>query len=31
MNLIIDKLRDYPIAVIGALVFVGCVARLCAW
>ena len=26
MNLIIDKLRDYPIAVIGALVFVGCVA-----
>jgi len=25
MNLIIDKLRDYPIAVIGALVFVGCV------
>ena len=26
MNLIIDKLKDYPIAVIGALVFVGCVA-----
>ena len=26
MNLIIDKLRDYPLAVIGALVFVGCVA-----
>ena len=26
MNLIIDKLRDYPIAVIGALVFVGCVS-----
>ena len=26
MNLIIDKLRDYPIAVVGALVFIVCVA-----
>ena len=26
MNLIIDKLRDYPLAVVGALVFIGCVA-----
>ncbi len=26
MNVIIDKLRDYPIAVVGALVFIVCVA-----